>query len=80
MNAVEIEEAVSALAMAPSDGHEFPFQFLTAFGNKYPMLKRLRTRASNTTDVAGAVLQRAYVRLAMAGDEKAGANGKWLPQ
>jgi hypothetical protein len=80
MNAVEIEEAGSALAMAPSDGDEFPFQFLTAFGNKDPMLKRLRTLTSDTTDVAGAVLQRAYVRLATAGVEKARANGKWLPE
>jgi hypothetical protein len=80
MNAVEIEEAVSALANAPFNEAKFPFQFLAAFGNKDPMLKRLRTRASNTTDVAGAVLQRAYVRLAAAGVEIAGANGKWLPQ
>ncbi len=80
MNAVEIEKAVSALAMAPFDGGEFPFQFLAAFGNKDPILKRLRTRASNTTDGAGAVLQRAHFRLATAGDEKARANGKWLPQ
>ena len=32
MNAVEIEEAVSALAEAPFDPEEFPFQFLQAFG------------------------------------------------
>ena len=34
MNAVEIEEAVSELAGAPFDPDEFPFAFLTAFGNK----------------------------------------------
>jgi hypothetical protein len=34
MNAVEIEEAVSELASAPFDSDEFPFAFLTAFGNK----------------------------------------------
>jgi hypothetical protein len=80
MNAVEIEEAVSALALAPFNGAEFPFQFLAAFGNKDPMLKRLRARASTTTEMARAVSQCAYVRLATAGDEKADANGKWLPQ
>ena len=34
MNAVEIEEAVSALAEAPFDADDFPFSFLAAFGNK----------------------------------------------
>jgi hypothetical protein len=34
MNPVEIEEAVSALALEPFDPADFPFQFLTAFGNK----------------------------------------------
>lgn len=36
MNAVEIEEAVSALAERPFDAEEFPFAFLQAFGNKEP--------------------------------------------
>ena len=34
MNAVEIEEAISALAELPFDGSEFPYAFLEAFGNK----------------------------------------------
>jgi hypothetical protein len=34
MNAVEIEEAVSALADQTFDPIEFPFAFLQAFGNK----------------------------------------------
>ncbi len=34
MNAVEIEEAISALAEEPFNAAEFPFDFLTAFGNK----------------------------------------------
>ena len=42
MNAVEIEEAVSALAEGPFDPAEFPFQFLEAFGNKPATIKRLR--------------------------------------
>jgi hypothetical protein len=33
MNAVEIEEAISALAERPFDAAEFPFDFLQAFGN-----------------------------------------------
>ena len=34
MNAVEIEEAVSALVAEPFDAAEFGFQFITAFGAK----------------------------------------------
>jgi hypothetical protein len=34
MNAIEIEEAVSELALAPFDKEEFPYAFLMAFGNK----------------------------------------------
>ena len=41
MNAVEIEEAVSALAEAPFDETQFPYQFLAAFGNKSTTIKRL---------------------------------------
>lgn len=42
MNAVEIEEAISALAEQAFDAPEFPFAFLQAFGNKETTLKRLR--------------------------------------
>lgn len=56
MNAVEIEEAVSALAEKPFDRAEFPFAFLEAFGNKETTLKRLRSGASNKSDLGG-VLQ-----------------------
>ncbi len=45
MNAVEIEEAVSALAKCPFDAAEFPFDFLEALGNKATTIKRLRTGA-----------------------------------
>ena len=34
VNAVEIEEAISALAEQPFEAAEFPFAFLQAFGNK----------------------------------------------
>ena len=39
MNAVEIEEAISALAEEPFDPVEFPYQFLVAFGNKETTIK-----------------------------------------
>jgi hypothetical protein len=56
MNAVEIEEAISALAEQPFDPLEFPFAFLQAFGNKDTTIKRLRSGASNKSDLGG-VLQ-----------------------
>ncbi len=56
MNAVEIEEAISNLAEQPFDGDEFPYAFLAAFGNKATTIKRLRSGASNKSDVGG-VLQ-----------------------
>lgn len=42
MNAVEIEEAVSAMAELPFDADSFPFSFLEAFGNKATTIKRLK--------------------------------------
>jgi len=57
MNAVEIEQAVTALAEAPFDAAQFPFAFLEAFGNKETTIKRLRTGASNKSDLDGGVLQ-----------------------
>jgi hypothetical protein len=54
MNAVEIEEAVSNLE--PFNRAEFPFAFLSAFGNKETTIKRLRAGASNKSDLGG-VLQ-----------------------
>lgn len=56
MNAVEIEEAISALADQPFDAAEFPYAFLQAFGNKEVTIKKLRTGASNRSDLGG-VLQ-----------------------
>jgi hypothetical protein len=47
MNAVEIEQAVSELAEQPFDAEEFPYAFLTAFGNKETTIKRLRTGSTN---------------------------------
>ena len=62
MNAVEIEEAVSALAERPFEGGEFPFAFLQAFGNKATTVKRLRSGASNSSDLGG-VLQRSNIHI-----------------
>jgi hypothetical protein len=53
MNAVEIEEAITALSEQPFDPVEFPFAFLQAFGNKETTIKRLRSGASNRSDLGG---------------------------
>jgi hypothetical protein len=62
MNAVEIEEAVSKLAEQPFDSAEFPFSFLEAFGNKETTIKRLRSGASNKSDLDG-VLQSSNIHI-----------------
>jgi len=64
MNAVEIEEAISALAEQPFDSSEFPFAFLEAFGNKPTTIKRLRTGSSNKSDMGG-VLQTSNIHIAV---------------
>ncbi len=62
MNAVEIEEAISALAEQPFDADEFPYAFLQAFGNKETTLKKLRGGASNKSDLGG-VLQTSNIHI-----------------
>lgn len=64
MNPVEIEEAVSNLALEPFDAAEFPFQFLIAFDNPATTIKRLRTGSTNQSDVPGGVLQRNNIHIA----------------
>src|ERR1700754_454419 len=64
MNAVEIEEAKSALAEQPFDGSEFPYLFLQAFGNKETTIKRLRVGATNKSDLGG-VLQTNHIHIAV---------------
>ncbi|MCM0607650.1 MAG: class I SAM-dependent DNA methyltransferase [Ideonella sp. WA131b] len=64
MNAVEIEQAISDLALQPFDAAEFPFAFLAAFGNKDTTLKRLRSGNSNASDVPGGLLQRNHIHIA----------------
>jgi len=65
MNAVEIEAAISELALQPFDEVEFPFAFLAAFGHKETALKRLRTGNNNASDVPGGVLQRNNIHIAV---------------
>ncbi|PXA94827.1 lactate dehydrogenase, partial [Nostoc sp. 3335mG] len=66
MNAVEIEEAVSDLALQPFDPAEFTFRFLAAFSARDTTLKRLRKGDSNQSDVPGGVLWRGNIHLAAA--------------
>lgn len=62
MNAVEIEQAITDLAEHPFDRAEFPYAFLEAFGNKATTIKRLRTGASNKSDLGG-VLQTSNIHI-----------------
>jgi hypothetical protein len=64
MNAVEIEAAVSALALQPFESAEFPFAFLAAFDNKETTIKRLRKGETNGSDLPGGVLQRNNIHIA----------------
>jgi hypothetical protein len=46
LKAVEIEEAISALAEQPFDAQEFPFAFLEAFGGRMSDARRTFARNS----------------------------------
>lgn len=63
MNAVEIEEAISQLAVQPFEPQSFPYAFLEAFGNKETTIRRLRAGASNKSDLGG-VLQTNNIHIA----------------
>jgi len=56
LNAVEIEEAISELAEQEFDAQAFPYAFLEAFGNKATTIQRLKSGATNKSDLDG-VLQ-----------------------
>jgi len=71
MNPVEIEAAVAALAAQPFDGEGFPYAFLEAFGNKSTTIKRLRSGASNKSDLAGGVLQATNIHIKVCSPGKA---------
>lgn len=79
MNAVEIEEAVSALMAAPFNRAEFPYQFLAAFGFRETDLRKLKTGASNASAMPGAVLLRNNISpregQVRAGDRRPGGRG-----
>lgn len=64
MNAVEIEAAISELALQSFDAAEFPFAFLASFGSKDTALKRLRAGNNNASDVLSGVLQRNNIHIA----------------
>jgi len=64
MNPVEIEQAISDLADLPFDAAEFPYAFLAAFGNKDATIKRLRSGATNKSDIGG-VLQTGNIHIAV---------------
>lgn len=68
MNAVEIEEAISQLADQPFDPEGFPFAFLEAFGDKATTIKRLKSGASNSSDIEGGILQRNNIHMVVCGD------------
>jgi hypothetical protein len=70
LNAVEIEEAVSALVEVPFDPDGFPFSFLAAFGNKDTTIQRLRKGNTNKSDIPGGVLQRNNIHLAVCSPDK----------
>lgn len=63
MNAVEIEQAISELALQPFDPAEFPYAFLAAFGNKEVTLKRLRSGNNNSSDLPDGVLLRNNIHI-----------------
>jgi hypothetical protein len=73
MNAVEIEQAISQLALESFNAAEFPFAFLAAFGHKDTTLKRLRTGNNNASDVPNGVLLRNHIHIAVC---EAGAVGE----
>jgi hypothetical protein len=73
LNAVEIEQAISALAEQPFDRAEFPYAFLEAFGNKPTVLKLLRSGGKNRSDVEGAILQQKNIHLATTAPGEVGA-------
>jgi hypothetical protein len=62
MNAIEIEEAISALFDKPCEPETFPAEFLEAFGNKTTTIKRLQSAVS-LSDIDGAVLLRNNIHL-----------------
>ena len=72
MNAIEIEEAISALFDKPCEPETFPAEFLEAFGNKTTTIKRLQSAAS-LSDIDGAVLLRNSIHLKVCPEGQVGS-------
>jgi hypothetical protein len=75
LNAVEIEEAISALDF---DAREFPLAFLEAFGNRPTTIKRLRSGSSNKSDLGGVLQTNNILRktLALLGGQRTRNQGE----
>ena len=65
LSAVEIEQAISDLAEQDFDTADFPYAFLSAFGNKATTIKRLKSGSSNASDIEGGVLQRNNIHISV---------------
>ena len=50
MDAVEIEEAVSEFEKIPFNADEFPYKFLSAYGNKNTTIKKIREGSANKSE------------------------------
>ena len=57
MNAVEIEEAISASVEQPFNQAGLPFAFLETFGNNEATIDKLKKGAPNKSDIERGVLQ-----------------------
>ncbi len=77
MNAVEIEQAITDLAEQPFDAASFPYAFLEAFGNKATTIQRLRSGATNKSDLGG-VLQTNNIHIACSSGGRVGETLKAL--
>ena len=78
MNAVEIEAALSELALQPFNADDFAYDFLAAFGHKDTTLKRLRAGNSNSSDVLNGVLLRNNIHIAVCDKDCVGDTLKTL--
>ena len=64
MNPVEIEQALTDFAQEKYDPIEFPFKFLSCFGNKETTIKKLKSGATNNSDIDHGLLQRNNIHMA----------------
>ncbi len=69
MNPVKIEEAISDLFEQEFDAAVFPYAFLEAFDNK-KTIKKLKSGASNSSDIEGGVLQRNNIHIVVCSQDE----------